>query len=88
MSRVAKNPVVIPAKVDVVLTANSIDVSGPLGKLSQALTGVVNLNRDGETITFVAANDDTHSRAMSGTLRSLVANMVHGVSVGFTLKLT
>ncbi|MFW5432686.1 MAG: 50S ribosomal protein L6 [Methylophilaceae bacterium] len=88
MSRIAKNPVVVPEKVEVVVSADSINISGPLGKLSQPLTGVVNLNRDGETITFTAVNDSAHARAMSGTLRSLVANMVQGVSVGFTRKLT
>ena len=88
MSRVAKNPVVIPAKVDVVLNADSIAVSGPLGKLSHPLTSAVNLNREGDTITFTAASEEAHARAMSGTLRSLVANMVRGVSEGFTRKLT
>lgn len=88
MSRVAKNPVQIPAKVEVVLSPDAIAVSGPLGKLSQQLTNVVELKRDGETITFAAANDSQHSRAMSGTIRALVANMVQGVSTGFTKKLT
>ncbi|PKO93330.1 MAG: 50S ribosomal protein L6 [Betaproteobacteria bacterium HGW-Betaproteobacteria-1] len=88
MSRVAKNPVAIPEKVEVALSANSISVSGPLGKLSHPLTDVVKLEREGNTITVVAANDSQHSRAMSGTLRSLIANMVHGVSQGFTRKLT
>ena len=88
MSRVAKNPVAIPAKVEVVLSPESINVSGPLGKLSHPLTGAVTLNREGDAITFVAANDSQHSRAMSGTLRALVANMVQGVSEGFTRKLS
>ena len=88
MSRVAKNPVAIPEKVEVVLSVNSIAVSGPLGKLSHPLTSAVALTREGETITFAATNDTKHSSAMSGTLRALVANMVHGVSVGFTRKLT
>lgn len=88
MSRVAKNPVAIPAKVEVVLSPSSIAVSGPLGKLSQALTSAVELKREGETITFAATSDSQHSRAMSGTVRALVANMVQGVSVGFTRKLT
>lgn len=88
MSRVAKNPVAIPAKVEVVLSANNIAVSGPLGKLSHPLTDAVALKREGDTITFTAISDSQHSRAMSGTLRALVANMVQGVSVGFTRKLT
>ena len=88
MSRVAKNPVAIPENVEVVLSANSIAINGPLGKLSHPLTDAVVLKREGETITFAASNDSQHSRAMSGTLRALVANMVQGVSVGFTRKLT
>jgi large subunit ribosomal protein L6 len=88
MSRVAKNPVAIPEKVEVVLSDSLIAVSGPLGKLSHPLTNAVSLKREGETITFTPANESKHSNAMSGTLRALVANMVQGVSVGFTRKLT
>lgn len=88
MSRVAKNPVAIPDKVEVTLTPNSIAVSGPLGKLTQPLTDAVELKKEGQTITFAAANDSKHSSAMSGTVRALVANMVQGVSNGFTRKLT
>lgn len=88
MSRVAKNPVAIPEKVEVSLSPASISVSGPLGKLSHPLTDAVKLERDGDAITFAAANDSQHARAMSGTLRALVANMVQGVSQGFTRKLT
>lgn len=88
MSRVAKNPVVIPDKVEVVLSAALINVSGPLGKLSQSISDAVLLKREGDAITFTATSDAQHSRAMSGTLRALVANMVHGVSQGFTKKLT
>lgn len=88
MSRVAKNPVVLPAKVEVVISADSIAVSGPLGKLVHPLCGAVNVAREGDSVTFVAANDSQHSRAMSGTLRANVANMVRGVSDGFMKKLT
>jgi large subunit ribosomal protein L6 len=88
MSRVAKNPVAIPAKVEVVLSPESSSVRGPMGKLSHPLTNAVNLNREGDVITFAAANDSQHSRAMSGTLRALVANMVQGVSEGFVRKLS
>ncbi len=88
MSRVAKNPVVIPAKVEVVLAADLVSVSGPLGSLTQALSDAVVLARVGETVTVAASNESQHSRAMSGTVRALVANMVQGVSQGFTRKLT
>jgi large subunit ribosomal protein L6 len=88
MSRVAKNPVVIPAKVEVSISNHEIAISGPLGKLSQALKGDVTVAREGDAITFIAANDSKHSQAMSGTVRALVANMVRGVSEGFERKLT
>ena len=88
MSRVAKNPVAIPEKVDILLNAHSIAITGPLGKLTHPLTDAVVLSRVEQTITFAAANDTKHASAMSGTLRALVANMVQGVSVGFTRKLT
>ncbi|OIQ88415.1 50S ribosomal protein L6 [mine drainage metagenome] len=88
MSRVAKNPVVIPAKVEVLLSADVISVSGPLGKMTQSLTDAVQLARVGDSVTVAASNDSKHSRAMSGTIRALVANMVLGVSQGFSKKLT
>jgi large subunit ribosomal protein L6 len=88
MSRVAKNPVVIPAKVEVLLSSDLIVASGPMGKLTQPLTDAVKLVREGDAVTVAAANESQHSRAMSGTMRALVANMVQGVSQGFTRKLT
>jgi large subunit ribosomal protein L6 len=88
MSRVAKNPVVIPAKVEVALTADSIAVSGPLGKVSHFLTSDVTISREGDSLQVAAANDSQQSRAMSGTMRALLANMVQGVSQGFIRKLT
>lgn len=88
MSRVAKNAVAIPAKVDVSITGNEISTSGPLGKLKLSLCGNVVVAREGDAITFVAANEGKHAKAMSGTTRALVANMVRGVSQGFSKNLT
>jgi large subunit ribosomal protein L6 len=88
MSRVAKNPIAIPAKVEVSLSADAVTVSGPLGKMVQPLTDAVKLVQENGAIQVTAANDSQHSRAMSGTVRALVANMVQGVSQGFSKKLT
>jgi large subunit ribosomal protein L6 len=74
--------------VEVSITNQEIAISGPLGKLSQSLCGAVTVAREGDAITFIAANDSKHSQAMSGTVRALVANMVRGVSEGFERKLT
>ncbi len=88
MSRVAKNPVLIPAKVEVNLSANAISVSGPMGKIAHPLTDAVKLTQENGAVTVTAANDSKHSSAMSGTMRALIANMVQGVSQGFSKKLT
>lgn len=87
MSRVAKYPVSIPAGVEVSIDAQQIVVKGPLGSLSQALTGDVVVKNEGGKVTFAAASDSLHSKAMSGTLRALVNNFVTGVSKGFERKL-
>jgi len=87
MSRVAKAPVIVPAKVEVTITDAQIMVKGPLGTLHQAASTDVVVKRDGDKLTFAAANDSKQANAMSGTMRALVANMVTGVDKGFEKKL-
>ncbi|MBC7621823.1 MAG: 50S ribosomal protein L6 [Aeromicrobium sp.] len=87
MSRVGKLPITVPAKVEVTLAANEIIVKGPLGTLKQAATALVNIKRDGDKLVLEAANDSQAANAMSGTMRALLANMVHGVDKGFERKL-
>ena len=88
MSRIGKNPVVVPTGVDVTIEASQVSVKGPLGVLSHPLTGHVKVVREGETIVLAAANESYEANAMSGTLRALIANMVTGVTKGFERKLT
>lgn len=88
MSRVAKNPVVVPGGVEVALATNEISVKGPLGTLKQALSADVMVVREGDSLMCKAQNDSAQADAMSGTLRALLANMVLGVSKGFERKLT
>ena len=88
MSRVAKNPVAIPSGVEVLISDTEIAVKGPLGSLRQALTGQVSVQREGDTLVCSAREGIVNSRAMSGTVRALVNNMVTGVSKGFERKLT
>jgi len=88
MSRVAKNPVLLPAGVEVAFAAGSISIKGPLGTLTQQASGDVVVERDGEQLQCKAANDGQQANAMSGTMRALLANMVLGVTKGFERKLT
>jgi large subunit ribosomal protein L6 len=86
MSRIGNNPVKLPPKVEVALAAGEISVKGPLGSLSRKFGDQVSIEKDGEQLVFKAANDE--ARALQGTLRSLVAGMVKGVTQGFEKKLT
>lgn len=88
MSRVAKNPVLVPSGVEVALAGNEISIKGPLGTLKQALSADVSVMREGDSLQCKAQNDSMQANAMSGTVRALLANMVRGVSKGFERKLT
>ena len=87
MSRVAKNPVVVPSGVEVALAAGEISIKGPMGTLKQALSGDVSVVREGDRLLCKAQNESTQADAMSGTNRAQLANMVLGVSKGFERKL-
>lgn len=88
MSRVAKNPIMVPAGVDVTLTANQVSIKGPLGVLNQQLNSDVAVERKGDTLLCKATGTTKQSNAMSGTVRALMANMILGVTKGFERKLT
>ena len=75
----------VPPKVEVTLAAGEISVKGPLGTLTRQYGPSVSVERSGETLVFKAADDE--ARAMQGTLRALVANMVKGVTQGFEKRL-
>ena len=86
MSRVAKNPVAIPQGVEVTLSGTEIAIKGPLGVISRTLHPAVSVERQGDTLVC-AARPGMDGRAMSGTMRALVNNMVAGVTKGFERKL-
>ena len=88
MSRVAKNPVTIPAGVEVNIAAGEIVVKGPKGSLAQPIVSDVTVKIEDGNVVFSANGNSKFARAMSGTLRALVNNMVSGVSKGFERKLT
>jgi len=87
MSRVARMPVAVPSGVDVQVADGAITVKGPMGTLTQTINPLVAITREGAELKFAAVGESREARAMSGTYRALVANMVHGVSKGFERKL-
>ncbi len=87
MSRVGKSPVELPEKVEVTIGADRISVKGPLGTLEQQISPNVRIEKIEKRLEIRLNEDSSQANAISGTLRALVANMVHGVSKGFEKKL-
>ena len=88
MSRVAKNPIVLPQGVEVTLNAEVISVKGPLGAISFPVNPAVTVVKEESSLVCRAVEGAANSDALSGTVRAIVANMVTGVSKGFERKLT
>jgi large subunit ribosomal protein L6 len=88
MSRVARVPVTLGKGVEAQVSAAAITVKGPLGTLSRPGSPLVKIAVGDGRVTFAAADETPAAKAMSGTMRALVAGMVQGVSKGFERRLT
>ena len=87
MSRIGKAPIPVPGGVTVSLNGLDVSVKGPKGQLSRTLPEGVTVAQDGNTLVVSPSSDSRRSRERHGLCRTLVANMVEGVSQGFTRKL-
>ncbi|WP_108665845.1 50S ribosomal protein L6 [Euzebya rosea] len=87
MSRIGKNPVEIPSGVDVSMTADQITVKGPKGTLTQTLNPGIDVNVEDGQVVVSRPNETREARELHGLYRTLVANMVIGVTDGFAKKL-
>ena len=87
MSRIANSPVEVPGGVEIKLDDSSIKVKGAKGTLEFNLDNNVEIKQDGNVLSFSAKSNAKHARAMAGTTRALINNMVHGVNKGFEKKL-
>ena len=87
MSRIGREPITVPAGVNVKLDGNVITVKGPLGTLTRALRPEMNVEIDAGTIKVTRPNDEANMRSLHGLTRTLINNMVVGVSKGYEKKL-
>jgi large subunit ribosomal protein L6 len=87
MSRIGKRPIPVPAKVTVTIDGQAVAVKGPKGELSRVLPPEVKVVQEGDTVLVNRVNDSRAARQRHGLCRTLVANMVEGVSQGFQKKL-
>ncbi|WP_156291753.1 50S ribosomal protein L6 [Oceanobacillus salinisoli] len=87
MSRIGLKPVEIPEGVEIKLDGNTITVKGPKGQLTRELHREMKINIDGNVLTVERPSDNKEHRALHGTTRSIINNMVEGVSKGFEKSL-
>ena len=83
MSRIGRQPIELPAGVNVAVSPDRIQVNGPLGELSQQLPTRITVAKEDETLVVTRPTDRGEDRALHGLTRTLVANMVEGVTKGF-----
>jgi large subunit ribosomal protein L6 len=87
MSRIGRSPVVVPAGVDVTITGRDVIVKGPKGSLSMSVASPIEVKQDDGVITVTRPSDEGEIRALHGLSRSLIANMVTGVTSGYAKTL-
>ena len=87
MSRIGKSPIAVPAGVDVSITDRRVAVKGPQGRLERDLPGEIRVRQENGNLIVERPNDERLNRALHGLTRSLVNNMVVGVTQGFTKNL-
>ena len=87
MSRIGKAPIPVPNGVDVTISGRDIAVKGPKGQLGRTIPGEITVRQDDGTLLVERPDDERQNRAMHGLVRSLVNNMVVGVTDGFAKEL-
>lgn len=87
MSRIGRKPINIPAGVDVKVNGTEVTVKGPKGTLTQNFHKNMTIKKEGEEILVTRPNDDKENRSLHGLTRSLISNMIEGVTKGFTKEL-
>lgn len=83
MSRIGRMPIVIPGGVEVQIEGSRVRVKGPKGELERIFSPSIAIEREGEQIVVRRSSEDPVDRALHGTTRAVLSNMVHGVSAGF-----
>ena len=87
MSQIGRKPIDIPEGVDVTITSASVGVKGKLGELSQDYNSIINISQEDKVLFVTRSSDEKKHRELHGLYRSLIANMIQGVSEGFRKEL-
>ena len=87
MSRIGKMPISVPSNVTVTIDGSHVSVKGPKGELERTFRPLIKIEQEGDTIVCARPDDERESKAQHGLVRTLVSNMIAGVSEGFSKKL-
>lgn len=88
MSRISKKPIQVPSNVNVAISNNEIIITGPLGSLQQEISNEhIKVSNENNTLLVNSTNSTKHAHSLSGTMRSLISNMIVGVTAGFEKRL-
>jgi large subunit ribosomal protein L6 len=87
MSRIGKAPITVPGGVDIAIDGPSVTVKGPKGTLSREVPGIITVRQEATQLVVERPNDERQSRSLHGLTRTLVSNMVVGVTDGFSKEL-
>jgi large subunit ribosomal protein L6 len=87
MSRIGRLPIAVPGGVDVTIDGRTVTVKGPKGTLTHAVAAPIEVVHEGSTLTVTRPDDERYSRSLHGLTRTLIANMVVGVTQGYEKKL-
>lgn len=87
MSRIGKQPICVPAGVDVTIEGTKVTVKGPKGELTRTLPEIMIIKREGDEILVERPDDSRDAKAFHGLTRTLIANMIEGAANGFSKKL-
>lgn len=87
MSRIGRLPVAVPSGVQINVQGSDVHVKGPKGELKRTFSSLIGIEMDNGQVVITRKSDHPKERALHGTTRAVIANMVHGVSTGFTVVL-
>jgi large subunit ribosomal protein L6 len=87
MSRIGRSPIPVPTGVTVTIVSDNVTIKGPQGELSRTVPGGITVRQEDSNVLVERPDDERHHRALHGLTRSLLANMVTGVTAGFTKEL-
>jgi large subunit ribosomal protein L6 len=87
MSRIGRLPINVPAGVTVTIDGSTVKVKGPKGELTQTLPGGISIEKNDNVLTVARASEETNHKSLHGLSRSLIANMVEGVTKGYQKQL-